>query len=131
MYSYYSDRGECARCSLSCAQCWGPRRDQCVACPQGWQLAAGECHPECPEGFFKAEYGCQKCHHYCRTCKGMFNITSQCNIMSDTMFVSFRWRTSAVYLLPSTLHAGRWSMHGVSYLVPILWSSHRTLQAMS
>ncbi|KAK0087632.1 hypothetical protein PV325_000511 [Microctonus aethiopoides] len=67
---YYSDRGQCAKCYLSCKTCSGPRRDQCVTCPQGWQLAAGECHPECPEGFFKSNYGCQKCHHYCRTCKG-------------------------------------------------------------
>lgn len=41
-----------------------------MTCPTGWQLAAGECHPECPEGFFKSNFGCQKCHHYCRTCKG-------------------------------------------------------------
>ncbi|XP_074107008.1 furin-like protease 2 isoform X1 [Cotesia typhae] len=67
---YYSDRGQCAKCYLSCKTCSGPRRDQCVSCPQGWQLAAGECHPECPEGFFKSNFGCQKCHHYCRTCKG-------------------------------------------------------------
>ncbi|CAG2067293.1 unnamed protein product, partial [Timema podura] len=50
--------------------CSGPRRDQCVTCPRGWVLAAGECHPDCPEGFFKSDFGCQKCHHYCRTCKG-------------------------------------------------------------
>uniref|UniRef100_A0A0C9QJY7 furin n=1 Tax=Fopius arisanus TaxID=64838 RepID=A0A0C9QJY7_9HYME len=67
---YYSDRGQCAKCYLSCKTCSGPRRDQCVTCPPGWQLAAGECHPECPEGFFKSNFGCQKCHHYCRTCKG-------------------------------------------------------------
>ncbi|RLU19494.1 hypothetical protein DMN91_008051 [Ooceraea biroi] len=67
---YYSDRGQCAKCYLSCKTCSGPRRDQCVTCPKGWQLAAGECHPECPEGFFKSNFGCQKCHHYCRTCKG-------------------------------------------------------------
>ncbi|XP_020283129.1 furin-like protease 2 isoform X1 [Pseudomyrmex gracilis] len=67
---YYSDRGQCAKCYLSCKTCSGPRRDQCVTCPRGWQLAAGECHPECPEGFFKSNFGCQKCHHYCRTCKG-------------------------------------------------------------
>ncbi|XP_033231362.1 furin-like protease 2 isoform X2 [Belonocnema kinseyi] len=67
---YYSDRGQCAKCYLSCKTCSGPRRDQCVSCPKGWQLAAGECHPECPEGFFKSEFGCQKCHHYCKTCKG-------------------------------------------------------------
>ncbi|XP_012281896.1 furin-like protease 2 [Orussus abietinus] len=67
---YYSDRGQCAKCYLSCRTCSGPRRDQCVTCPKGWQLAAGECHPECPEGFFKSNFGCQKCHHYCRTCKG-------------------------------------------------------------
>lgn len=41
-----------------------------VQCPPGWKLAAGECHPECPEGFFKTEFGCQKCHHYCKTCNG-------------------------------------------------------------
>ena len=69
-FSYYSDRGQCAKCYLSCKTCSGPRRDQCVTCPKGWQLAAGECHPECPEGFFKSNFGCQKCHHYCRTCKG-------------------------------------------------------------
>ncbi|XP_015590676.1 furin-like protease 2 isoform X3 [Cephus cinctus] len=67
---YYSDRGQCAKCYLSCKTCSGPRRDQCVTCPKGWQLAAGECHPECPEGFFNSTFGCQKCHHYCRTCKG-------------------------------------------------------------
>lgn len=69
-YSYYSDRGVCSKCYLSCKTCSGPRRDHCITCPFGWQLAAGECHPECPEGFFKAKYGCQKCHHFCRTCKG-------------------------------------------------------------
>ncbi|XP_012252633.2 furin-like protease 2 isoform X2 [Athalia rosae] len=67
---YYSDRGQCAKCYLSCKTCSGPRRDQCVTCPKGWQLAAGECHPECPEGFFKSNFGCQKCHHYCKTCRG-------------------------------------------------------------
>lgn len=70
MYSYYSDRGTCAKCYLSCHTCSGPRRDQCVQCPSGWQLAGGECHPECPEGFYKSEFGCQKCHHYCKTCNG-------------------------------------------------------------
>jgi hypothetical protein len=65
----------CAKCYLSCMTCSGPRRDQCVTCPRGWQLAAGECHPECPEGFFKSNYGCQKCHHYCRTCNGKHSIT--------------------------------------------------------
>lgn len=67
---YYSDRGTCSKCYLSCATCSGPRRDQCVTCPKDWQLASGECHPECPEGFFKSEFGCQKCHHYCKTCSG-------------------------------------------------------------
>lgn len=67
---YYSDRGTCAKCYLSCATCSGPRRDQCVTCPKDWQLASGECHPECPEGFFKSQFGCQKCHHYCKTCSG-------------------------------------------------------------
>lgn len=70
LYSYYSDRGSCVKCYLSCDTCSGPRRDQCVRCPNGWKLAAGECHPECPEGFFKTEFGCQKCHHYCKTCNG-------------------------------------------------------------
>lgn len=69
---YYSDRGTCSKCYLSCATCSGPRRDQCVTCPKDWQLASGECHPECPEGFFKSEFGCQKCHHYCKTCSGKF-----------------------------------------------------------
>lgn len=69
-FSYYSDRGSCVKCYLSCDTCSGPRRDQCVKCPPSWKLAAGECHPECPEGFFKTEFGCQKCHHYCKTCNG-------------------------------------------------------------
>lgn len=69
-HRYYSDRGTCAKCYLSCHTCSGPRRDQCVQCPKDWQLAGGECHPECPEGFFKTEFGCQKCHHYCKTCEG-------------------------------------------------------------
>lgn len=69
-FRYYSDVGACAKCYLSCMTCSGPRRDQCVSCPRGWQLAAGECHPECPQGFFMSEFGCQKCHHYCKTCKG-------------------------------------------------------------
>jgi len=71
---YYSDVGSCAKCYLSCMTCSGPRRDQCVSCPRGWQLAAGECHPECPQGFFMSDFGCQKCHHYCKTCKGKFNV---------------------------------------------------------
>lgn len=70
IYRYYSDVGSCAKCYLSCMTCSGPRRDQCVSCPRGWQLAAGECHPECPQGFFVSDFGCQKCHHYCKTCKG-------------------------------------------------------------
>lgn len=69
-HRYYSDRGTCAKCYLSCHTCSGPRRDQCVKCPNDWQLAGGECHPECPEGFFKTPFGCQKCHHYCKTCSG-------------------------------------------------------------
>lgn len=68
--SYYNEYGTCAKCFLSCMTCVGPRRDECVTCPQGWQLAAGECHPECPQSFFMSDFGCQKCHHYCRTCKG-------------------------------------------------------------
>ncbi|XP_051169950.1 furin-like protease 2 isoform X1 [Leptopilina boulardi] len=67
---YYSDRGQCAKCYLSCKTCSGPRRDQCVSCPTAWQLASGECHPECPEGDFRSKFGCRKCHHYCKTCKG-------------------------------------------------------------
>lgn len=70
---YYSDRGTCSKCYLSCATCSGPRRDQCVTCPKDWQLASGECHPSCPMGFFKSEFGCQKCHHYCKTCSGKLN----------------------------------------------------------
>lgn len=69
---YYSDRGSCVKCYLSCDTCSGPRRDQCVKCPSGWLLANGECHPECPEGFFKTDFGCQKCHHYCKTCNGQY-----------------------------------------------------------
>lgn len=60
----------CARCYISCETCSGPGHDQCVACPRGWQLAAGECRPDCPEGFYKTEYGCQKCHYSCRNCLG-------------------------------------------------------------
>lgn len=70
LHRYYSDRGTCAKCYLSCHTCSGPRRDQCVKCPKDWQLADGECHPECPEGFFKSAFGCQKCHHICKTCSG-------------------------------------------------------------
>lgn len=73
-YRYYSDRGTCSKCYLSCATCSGPRRDQCVTCPKDWQLASGECHPSCPMGFFKSEFGCQKCHHYCKTCSGKFRL---------------------------------------------------------
>jgi hypothetical protein len=69
-HSYYSDRGTCVKCYLSCDTCSGPRRDQCVTCPKDWKLAGGECHPECPEGYFKTEFGCQRCHHYCKTCDG-------------------------------------------------------------
>lgn len=39
---YYSDKGQCSRCYLSCHTCSGPRRDQCVQCPSGWQIANGE-----------------------------------------------------------------------------------------
>lgn len=67
---YYSDRGICTRCYISCATCSGPGHDQCVDCPPGWQLAAGECRPDCPDGFYKTVYGCQKCHHSCRNCAG-------------------------------------------------------------
>ncbi|KAI4500921.1 hypothetical protein M0802_004132 [Mischocyttarus mexicanus] len=96
--AYYSDRGQCAKCYLSCKTCSGPRRDQCVTCPTGWQLAAGECHPECPEGegplectscpshsmlegglcmeCLGAQYYdpltqlCKNCHADCRRCTG-------------------------------------------------------------
>lgn len=43
---------------------------ECVQCPSNWQIANGECHPECPEGFYKSRFGCQKCHHYCKACDG-------------------------------------------------------------
>ncbi|VVD04240.1 unnamed protein product [Leptidea sinapis] len=46
---YYADRGSCSKCYISCRTCSGPRRDQCASCPSGWKLAAGECHPECPQ----------------------------------------------------------------------------------
>lgn len=85
---YYSDRGICSKCYLSCMTCSGPRRDQCVSCPTGWQLAAGECHPECPEGFFKSEYGCDKCHHYCRTCKGIEAILGCIDFSLKTVHVT-------------------------------------------
>lgn len=75
-FRYFNDLGICAKCFLSCMTCSGPRRDQCVTCPRGWQLAAGECHPECPQGFFMSDFGCQKCHHYCRTCKGNYKTMS-------------------------------------------------------
>lgn len=87
---YYSDRGQCAKCYLACKTCSGPRRDQCVTCPGGWQLAAGECHPECPEGFFKSNFGCQKCHHYCRTCKGMRNERTDMRDRSSKYWTSSR-----------------------------------------
>lgn len=83
--SYYSDRGSCVKCYLSCDTCSGPRRDQCVRCPNGWKLAAGECHPECPEGFFKTEFGCQKCHHYCKTCNGESLIDKGLIVVTDSL----------------------------------------------
>ncbi|KAG5898892.1 hypothetical protein JTB14_003286 [Gonioctena quinquepunctata] len=30
----------------------------------------GECRPGCPIGYYKTEYGCQKCHQSCRNCDG-------------------------------------------------------------
>jgi hypothetical protein len=77
-HSYYSDRGTCVKCYLSCDTCSGPRRDQCVTCPKDWKLAGGECHPECPEGYFKTEFGCQRCHHYCKTCNGKSHKSLYC-----------------------------------------------------
>lgn len=132
MRRYYSDRGQCAKCYLSCKTCSGPRRDQCVTCPRGWQLAAGECHPECPEGFFKSNFGCQKCHHYCRTCKGKVNVASQtlkARHVSNTQ-MHRRWRSSGMHFLSTALYARRWFMHGVPWRA-ILWSSDATLQELS
>jgi len=118
-FSYYSDRGQCAKCYLSCKTCSGPRRDQCVTCPRGWQLAAGECHPECPEGFFKSNFGCQKCHHYCRTCKGELQSISCCRIkfifLISTGNYSFthRRRSTRMHFMSTSLDVGRWIMYGM------------------
>nr|CAD7261535.1 unnamed protein product [Timema shepardi] len=57
---YYSDQGVCEKCYLSCTTCSGPRKDHCINCPQGWKLAAGECQPECPEGFYSSNFGCNR-----------------------------------------------------------------------
>jgi hypothetical protein len=70
---YYSDKGVCSRCYMSCKTCSGPGHNQCVNCPEGWQLLSGECRPDCPEGYYKTEYGCQKCHYSCRNCIGSLN----------------------------------------------------------
>nr|CAD7461034.1 unnamed protein product [Timema tahoe] len=66
---YYSDQGVCEKCYLSCTTCSGPRKDHCIDCPQGWKLAAGECQPECPEGFYSSNFGCNRC-------EGPLNCTS-------------------------------------------------------
>lgn len=57
-----------------------------MTCPQSWKLAAGECHPSCPEGFFKTDFGCQKCHHSCKTCDAagpMYCASCPSNFMLD------------------------------------------------
>lgn len=72
---YYSDKGICERCYMSCRTCSGPGEDQCVTCPAGWQLLAGECRPYCPEGFYKTMYGCQKCHYSCNNCVGEYSLS--------------------------------------------------------
>lgn len=138
--SYYSDRGQCAKCYLSCKTCSGPRRDQCVTCPRGWQLAAGECHPECPEGFFKSNFGCQKCHHYCRTCKGIIRLAvaaSRVFRIRDffppfpvSTFATFRRGTARVHLLSASFDAGGWTVHGVPGCA-ILRSVDPALQELS
>lgn len=74
---YYSDRGVCLSCHLSCATCSGPRPDQCVTCPPKWHLANGYCKAECPKGYYRNEYGCHKCHQYdtfCNNCIGKWKI---------------------------------------------------------
>lgn len=127
--SYYSDRGSCVKCYLSCDTCSGPRRDQCVRCPSGWKLAAGECHPECPEGFFKTEFGCQKCHHYCKTCNG------ECWMMAWVFFCDwlthhwYRCGSVILHFLFNTFHAGGWFVHRMSEHA-ILWLANSNLQNM-
>lgn len=59
-------------CHLSCETCNGPRADQCVTCPPTWHLAAGYCRATCPNGFYQNEYGCHKCHEFCKNCIGKF-----------------------------------------------------------
>lgn len=111
IFSYYSDRGSCVKCYLSCDTCSGPRRDQCVQCPPGWKLAAGECHPECPEGFFKTDFGCQKCHHYCKTCNGEFSLTPR-PVSSDVLFLFFLFRLSAAGPLACTSCPNHFMLEG-------------------
>lgn len=69
---YYSDKGQCQRCYMSCKTCSGPMQNECVACPAGWQLMAGQCRPTCPEGYYKTDFGCQKCYYSCRDCPGKY-----------------------------------------------------------
>ncbi|XP_065170470.1 furin-like protease 2 isoform X2 [Atheta coriaria] len=86
--SFYSDRGVCARCHMSCDTCSGPGHDQCVTCPPQWQFAAGECRPDCPEGFYKTDYGCQKCHYSCRNCPGCKNLADKRRINVEAYLVA-------------------------------------------
>lgn len=123
--SYYSDRGTCAKCYLSCNTCSGPRRDQCVKCPEGWQLAGGECHPECPEGFFKTKFGCQKCHHYCKTCNGEYSLVNfgqQFQILKRTLLfppllqLPVRWPAPRARPTLCWTGASAWSVWGRSFM---------------
>lgn len=125
IFSYYSDRGSCVKCYLSCDTCSGPRRDQCVKCPPGWKLAAGECHPECPEGFFKTEFGCKKCHHYCKTCNGNCFIFYCRSSFINVSFIN-SCRSFSMHILSESFYAGRLALHWMPQHA-VLWSTNASL----
>ncbi|KCV69803.1 TKL protein kinase [Fonticula alba] len=66
---------QCAPCHAECAECLGPRADQCLACPEGRSLFQGACVASCPPGSHPSlgssgELACAACHPTCATCQG-------------------------------------------------------------
>jgi hypothetical protein len=56
------------------------------------QLAAGECHPECREGFLKSDYSCQKCYHYCKTCSGKYSVEYTITVKPMHILIVHWWQ---------------------------------------
>ncbi|XP_031458302.1 proprotein convertase subtilisin/kexin type 5 [Phasianus colchicus] len=81
-YFAQNSTGSCERCHKGCKECMGPQPTDCLFCDTYFYLlhSKNQCVSSCPEYYYenKEENVCERCHPFCRTCKGKegFSCTS-------------------------------------------------------